>query len=87
MYCCFICVVGYGGWGTGFTSGAPSLQQQQQLQDEAQFNSLFPVAGFVTGNERVLCTKLISSIFPSLNHLVPKVLLISKTLGPNTWSQ
>lgn len=42
-------IVGYGGWGTGFT-GVPSGGGVGQLQqDEAKFNSLFPVGGVVTG--------------------------------------
>jgi len=36
--------------GSGFGGVASSLQQQQQQQqDEMKFNSLFPVAGLVTG--------------------------------------
>ncbi len=45
---------GFAGWGTSsvgtrFGGGAISVQQQQ---DEVKFNSLFPVGGFVTGEEK-----------------------------------
>ena len=43
---------GGGGWAAGFT-GVSNSGNSLQLQDEAKFNSLFPVAGFVTG---IKCT-------------------------------
>lgn len=41
--------VGYGGWGAGFTGMTGTGTTFQQQQDEAKFQSLFPTAGFVTG--------------------------------------
>ena len=44
-----ILVVGYSGWGSSYTGVGGGSTSSQQQQDEAQFNSLFPMSGFVTG--------------------------------------